>query len=349
MAMLVTGRGCPYQCSFCSIPTVFGQKNRYRSTENIMGEIKRDYEEFGIEVFDFEDEHFGLIQEQAEDLCRKIITRYGEKRLILTAMNGTHYWTLSKPLLKLMNKAGFEMVNLSLVSNDSRLNDSLNRSFEKDQFVEISEYSSKLGMLTIGYHIVGMPGQTISDMVDTVISLMELPLLIGTSIFYMTPGTPIEGNIELIQNQEFSEDHDRAYFARSTSIWFQTDEFNRKDIITILILSRLINNLKGWMDNIGHGGQTELEEWFNSNGVEPYTSEKGGRTIQYGKSEHKHVQLSLLAAFYRNKEVFQLIKDSKTTRQLQPYDLSREVIEMFFEKVKHRFVASIRNNIRLKW
>jgi len=66
-----TSRGCPYDCSFCSVTGMFGKKYRFRSTEHIIEEL-RLYKNSGKFVF-FYDDHFGANNKRAKELLRAMI------------------------------------------------------------------------------------------------------------------------------------------------------------------------------------------------------------------------------------------------------------------------------------
>ena len=58
LASLITTRGCPFKCTFCSSSTVHGSRLRYRSTENIIAEINLLHEKYGSTLFIPEDDLF---------------------------------------------------------------------------------------------------------------------------------------------------------------------------------------------------------------------------------------------------------------------------------------------------
>jgi anaerobic magnesium-protoporphyrin IX monomethyl ester cyclase len=66
-----TSRGCPFDCSFCSVTGMFGKKYRFRSTENIIEELRR-YNRRGCSVF-FYDDNFTASRERAKELLRAMI------------------------------------------------------------------------------------------------------------------------------------------------------------------------------------------------------------------------------------------------------------------------------------
>lgn len=66
-----TSRGCPYDCSFCSVTGMFGKKYRFRSTGHILDELRR-YRNSGKMIF-FYDDHFAANRKRAKELLRAMI------------------------------------------------------------------------------------------------------------------------------------------------------------------------------------------------------------------------------------------------------------------------------------
>ena len=66
-----TSRGCPFDCSFCSVTGMFGKKYRFRSTGNVIEELRR-YDRRGNSVF-FYDDNFTADRERTKELLRAMI------------------------------------------------------------------------------------------------------------------------------------------------------------------------------------------------------------------------------------------------------------------------------------
>jgi len=68
---VMTSRGCPFDCSFCSVTGMFGRKYRFRSTENIIEELRR-YSGRKTMVF-FYDDNFAADPKRTRELCQAMI------------------------------------------------------------------------------------------------------------------------------------------------------------------------------------------------------------------------------------------------------------------------------------
>ena len=241
--MIITSRGCPHGCAYCSTHLVMGASFRTRSPEAILEEMMECRNRYGIQIFDIEDDNFTFDQERAKRLMALIIETFGEQVLELTAMNGVSFASLDGKLLRLMKRAGFHTINLSFVSTDPSTKKRMGRPVAETDFDDILEEAEKVSLNVIAYAIFGMPGQTIEEMVNTLIYLMGKRVLIGPSVYYPTPGTNLFRKCKEIG---ILPSHSSQW--RSSALPIETKEFNRLDIVTLLRLARTINFIKGKID-----------------------------------------------------------------------------------------------------
>jgi radical SAM superfamily enzyme YgiQ (UPF0313 family) len=171
-------------------------------------------------------------------MLNALITEFPTTDLRLVAMNGISYLSLDLEILELMKKAGFRSLNISLVSSHDDVLARLKRPHTLSKYLDVVDQAHGLGFDIVSYQILGIPYETIDDMVDTMSLMASLPVLIGASIFYLTPGCPIAA--------EFPDMTESDIFkARSTAMAIETDQFRRDDLYTLFITARIINFLKG--------------------------------------------------------------------------------------------------------
>ena len=241
--MIITSRGCPHRCAYCSAHRTMGTTFRTRSPMNIIEEMKECRERYDIQAFDIEDDNFTYDQKRAAEVLRLIIETFGEGRLEMSAMNGVSFASLSGELMGLMKRAGFATVNLSLVSTDRDVRSAMGRPAGAADFSAVLDEAESAGLNVVAYAILGMPGQTIGDMVDTVGYLMGKKVLIGPSIYYPVPGTAL---FDICRNEEVLPPSFSMY--RSSAFPVQTSSFDRIDLITLFRLVRVVNFIKGRID-----------------------------------------------------------------------------------------------------
>jgi anaerobic magnesium-protoporphyrin IX monomethyl ester cyclase len=347
--MIITSRGCPHGCAYCSAHLVMGKSFRTRTPEAIIKEMAECQKQYGIQIFDIEDDNFTFDQERAKRLMSLIIEYFGEGKIELSAMNGVSFASLDGELLKLMKRAGFKTINLSYVSASPLTKEKMGRPKTMIEFNKILEKAEQVGLNVIAYAILGMPGQTIEEMVDTLIYLMGKKVLIGPSIYYPTPGTPL---FERCRKDGILPPHICQW--RSSAFPIETETFNRLDMVTLFRLARLINFIKGKMDEkeLKEGitwrglfqvlkekkrfeGNVEMKDEYESAHYAPcamrFASFKKAKVEV--KDEVEEIKWrDLLLMIFEERSFFSLKKDSGGKTSISKMGSSRWVLDHFFEK-----------------
>jgi radical SAM superfamily enzyme YgiQ (UPF0313 family) len=330
--MIITSRGCPHGCAYCSSHLVMGPSFRTRTPEAILKEMMACQKQYGIENFDIEDDNFTFDQERAKRLMNLIIETFGERKIELSAMNGISFASLDEELLKLMKRAGFRTINLSYVSTDPGTKERMGRPKPTTEFERILEEAGKSGLSVIAYAILGMPSQTIEEMVETLIFLMGKKVLIGPSIYYPTPGTPL---FVRCKKEGILPPHPVQW--RSSAFPIETREFDRVDLLTLFRLARVINFIKGKMDG------KELEEGMTWKELFRVLKEKRKSKGKADKDAATWVDLLLLLDSERY--FFSLRKDSGGKIWVEKEESSKKVLDYFFEKGWQSFVLKSQASI----
>jgi len=347
--MIITSRGCPHGCAYCSGHLVMGSSFRTRTPEAILAEMMECQKPYGIEHFDIEDDNFTFEQKRAKRLMSLIIESFGERSMELSAMNGVSYASLDEELLKLMKKAGFHTINLSYVSTDPSTKEKMGRPRTNIGFDRLIDEAGEVGLHVIAYAILGMPSQTIEEMVDTLIYLMGKEILIGPSIYYPTPGTSL---FERCEKEGFLPPHTLQW--RSSAFPIETKEFDRVDLLTLFRLARVVNFVKGKMD------AKELEEGLtwrelfkvlrekraSESNVEMKNENGSGRyapcPLPFASLNVTWIDLLLLLENERS--FFSLRKDSGREISVEKERSSRKVLDYFFEKAWNRSILKSRSS-----
>jgi len=313
--MIITSRGCPHGCAYCSAHLVMGNRFRSRSIENIIEEMKECYEKYRIEIFDIEDDNLTYDPGRAKNLMKIIIKTFGEKKIELLAMNGISFASMDEELIELMARAGFKNLNLSLVSSSDLIQKHLKRPSSLLDFDQIIKAAIKVGLNIIAYAIFGIPGQCIEEMIDTLIYMMGRNLLIGPSIYYPIPGTIL---FERCKKEALLPNSLLQY--RSTAFPIETRDFSRLDLITLLRLTRMINFIKGKIE------EGEIEEGITLKGLFHFLKSKTQG------SSGKISWVNMLLTLFKEKSFFSLIGDYEGRLFLKKEISSNRVLSYFFER-----------------
>ena len=166
-APLITSRGCPGKCVFCSIHSVWGYKWRPRSPENIVAEIERLVSSYGIQEFHFEDDNLTLSKNRMIEMCDLIL----KKGLNIKWMtpNGVAVNTLDQAVLKKMKESGCFQLNFGIESGDPIIQkEIINKPLNLERVQNIINYSKKLGIWTHGFFVIGFPDESVESIRKTI-------------------------------------------------------------------------------------------------------------------------------------------------------------------------------------
>ena len=244
VTMLITSRGCPYHCTFCSIFLTAGRQFRTRSVNSIINEMKLCREHFGTEIFDIEDDNFSFDQKRAAGMLGAIREEFGERGIELLAMNGISAANLSETLVAEMQRTGFRALNLALVTSDKQRQRATRRPGSTPHFDRVVQKGAEVGVEMVNYLILGLPDSTLEEMLTSIVHLMERPVLIGPSVFYATPGT--ESYRQCLERGLLTSPE--LALQRSTCFPVETPHVSRLDLVTLFRLCRVLNFVKARLD-----------------------------------------------------------------------------------------------------
>src|SRR3972149_4519048 len=152
-ACIITTRGCPFPCTFCSASIIAGMAVRKRSIPHILKEITLLSSGFGIRRFVIFDENITLRHEHIKAFCEAIINE--GKGYVFELPNGIRLDTLNMEVLKLMRSAGFsERVAVGIESGSERVLKFMKKGLTKDEIREQVALLKSVGVKPIGYFIV---------------------------------------------------------------------------------------------------------------------------------------------------------------------------------------------------
>ena len=244
VTMLITSRGCPYHCTFCSIFLTAGRQFRTRSVNSIIHEMKLCREHFGTEIFDIEDDNFSFDQQRAAGMLGAIREEFGDQGIELLAMNGISAANLSETLVAEMQRTGFRALNLALVTSDKQRQRATKRPGSTPHFDRVVQKGAEVGIEMVNYLILGLPDSTLEEMLTSIVHLMERPVLIGPSVFYATPGT--ESYRQCLERGLLTSPE--LALQRSTCFPVETPHVSRLDLVTLFRLCRVLNFIKARLD-----------------------------------------------------------------------------------------------------
>ncbi|MCE5215130.1 MAG: B12-binding domain-containing radical SAM protein [Methanobacterium sp.] len=183
---LISGRGCPYQCSFCASSAMHGQKLRLRSSGSVVDEMEHLVNDHKAEMLAFMDDTFCLNKKRINQICDEIKERKFDNYWGCTARVDT----ISEELLKKMKDAGCITLFLGVESADQQSLNELNKNITISKIKKTFELTKKLGVRTIASVVLGMPGDTRKSIENTIRFVKKLePNYAVFSLATPYPGT----------------------------------------------------------------------------------------------------------------------------------------------------------------
>ncbi len=181
---MITTRGCPYKCAFCSSWLTMGTRYRFRSVENIMQEVKELVNE-GIDHIVFEDDTMALKRDRIMSICEEFMKMPNRPTwYCLTRVD-----TMDYELAKKFKAAGCKMVNFGIESGSPEVLKMIGKKISLDKAVEAIKACKKAGLRTQCTFIVGFP-------IDTEITMdmtYKIAKKIDPTIAIFFPLTPYPG------------------------------------------------------------------------------------------------------------------------------------------------------------
>jgi radical SAM superfamily enzyme YgiQ (UPF0313 family) len=161
-AALVTSRGCPFDCEFCSIHPVCGWKWRARSARNVLEEVSYLNRRHGVRRLEIEDDNFTLSPSRAAEILEGIV-RLNEKgaRLSWAAHNGLRIETLNDEVIRLMRASNCTDVALGLEHGDAEMLRIMDKRLDLEKALDVIRglLHARIPRIAI-FIIVGYPGET---------------------------------------------------------------------------------------------------------------------------------------------------------------------------------------------
>ncbi len=193
-APIITSRGCPFACTYCSAGRLSGKKLRARSPEKIIEEIKYLQERYKIKEFQIWDDNFTLNKTRAHEFCDILLKE--NIGLPWWCPNGLRLETLDEELIRKMKKSGLYAIALGIESGSEKIQKDMRKNLDFERLKEVIELGNKYRIRMQGFFILGYPTETREDILKTIRLMKELPLqrasimlfqpLVGSGIYDVT-------------------------------------------------------------------------------------------------------------------------------------------------------------------
>jgi radical SAM superfamily enzyme YgiQ (UPF0313 family) len=188
LTVIYTARGCPYQCVFCAVPLVSGNRIVQRSPLSIVNELEECVREYGIRNFFFRADTFTFHEDWVIEICRLIV----ERNLCIRWGTNSRVTTLSDSRLAWMKRAGCWVIGLGIESGSQKSLDLMKKNADLQDARTAVTLCRKHGIRAYTLLLIGFPWDTKETVRETIAFSKALDGdYLDMNIVYPLPGTEL--------------------------------------------------------------------------------------------------------------------------------------------------------------
>jgi radical SAM superfamily enzyme YgiQ (UPF0313 family) len=185
---VITSRGCPFSCRYCSSSLFLGRRFRARSPKNVADEVEWLVNELNAKQIAFGDDIFTLNKRRVVEICDEIV----ERGIEIDWSCSSRVDTISAEMLEKMKSAGCVAIYYGIESASDRTLNYYRKRIDLERAQRAVKLTKKAGIQTICSFIIGSPYETKEDMKRTLKLALRLnPDYAQFSILTPYPGTEI--------------------------------------------------------------------------------------------------------------------------------------------------------------
>ena len=153
---IITSRGCPFQCSFCTSSRVFGKQYRARSPKNIVDELEMLKDTYKADAFTFYDDTLTLEKNRIFEICDLI----KERKINIPWDCQTRVDQVSKEVLKKMRETNCQQIFFGVESGCQETLNAVSKKTLVEQNEKAIKWAKEVGLFVAISVMAGYPGET---------------------------------------------------------------------------------------------------------------------------------------------------------------------------------------------
>lgn len=187
---ILSNRGCPFGCLYCSASFFWGKTTRSLSAAKVLGEIETLVRDHGIRALYFYDDAFTADRRKAEKICGELI----ERKLDLVWGTSTRIDLVNEQILRLMARAGCRQIDFGLETLNREVQSKVGTKATYERARDTIRVAVRAGIRHVKvYLIIGLPGDKPSSLRETFAKTLSMCATeVSTQVLRIYPGTPIE-------------------------------------------------------------------------------------------------------------------------------------------------------------
>lgn len=204
-----TSRGCPFNCTFCSVKAIWGKTYRFMSAERVVEDVEKMIKYYGAKSIFFREDHFTLNKNRTESFCKLLL----EKNINIKWMCETRVDDFDDyEYVKLMADAGCTMFYIGVESGSPKMLEYFKKGETVEQFEKAFYNARKAGIKTYASFVVESPIETEEDGVLTEKLIGRIrPDYVGRNVYVGIPGSEIYDKIVDEKMYEYIDEAGIAY------------------------------------------------------------------------------------------------------------------------------------------
>jgi anaerobic magnesium-protoporphyrin IX monomethyl ester cyclase len=239
--IIITSRGCPFNCVFCTHCIVWGKQWRPRSPKNVVDELEHVIKTYGIKQVDFADDNMTWDKQRMEQICDLIVER-GLQFEWFTP-NGVRADTLDEMLLRKMKRAGCKKIRVAPESGVQRVvTDIAKKNLDLKKVEDAVVACKKVGIKVGCFFVMGLICETKADIEETIQYAYKLKKL-GAESFIFSIAMPLYGTAfyEQAKAGGYIREGFCDYALAATEPLVETPEWTAQELMELCMRANAIN------------------------------------------------------------------------------------------------------------
>lgn len=199
--IMMASKGCPSKCGFCYVKNI---PYTCRKAEAVVDEMEQCYKRFNIREVEFFDPTFTLNRRRVIEICREIRRR----NLDIIWACRSRVDTVDEQLLDEMKQGGCHRIYYGIESGCEKLAKDTNKGITLHQVKKVINFTKQKGILTLGFFLIGIPGETRETARKTIDYALSLNL--DYAQFHKTiakPGTILYEQVKKVTGRDYWRDY----------------------------------------------------------------------------------------------------------------------------------------------
>lgn len=212
-----TSRGCPFDCTFCSVSSIWHRKYRTFSADWVLDELAILIQTYHAKGIYFYEDNFTLSPTRVAAICRGMLQRGYTVKWVCEGRIGS----LSLPLLKTMKRAGCETIKFGIESGSPRILDMIQKGITLEEIRHTRKLCKKADIKFACFIMLGIPSETDEDRRKTLELIQDIkPDYLVLNVYIPTPKSALYD--EILQEQ--------CYAYRDENYFLYLNEFDQDEL-----------------------------------------------------------------------------------------------------------------------